>query len=90
MIPSLNNQEIQIYPDGSNWDKIDKTKLAYVCDCCRKIVSSEAVYQRPGYWSRDMNPRLIEVEVVTYYGCSADCARILFDIHHRYAQLKGK
>lgn len=90
MIPSFNNQEIPIYPSGNgdNWDKVDNTKLPYVCDCCRQIVSPEAVNMDLGYWcARSMNPRLIKVEEVTYYGCSVECARILFDIHHRYAQL---
>ena len=90
MIPSFNSQEITTYPDGkgNNWEKVDKSKLPYVCDCCRRIVSPETINMDLGYWSAyDMNPRLVEVSGVTYYGCSTECARILFDIHHRYTQL---
>ena len=87
MIPSLNAQLIPIYPDGTNWDQVVKVHLPYTCDCCRKIVSPKAFGVHDEYWSKDMNPRIINVGGIKYYGCSTECARILFDIHHKYAQL---
>lgn len=90
MIPSLNSQPVPVYPAKGNWEQVDRVKLPYVCDCCRKHISPAAFHMPDDYWDREMNPRLVEVGGMTYYGCSTECARILFDIHHRYALAEGK
>lgn len=69
----------------------DIKALAYVCDCCRTFVGAITPRAIPGfrplspYWEPGYNPRLVTIGSFTYYGCSVECARILFDIHHRYA-----
>lgn len=66
----------------------DPKDRSYVCDCCRKHVSAEAYGMDPTYWHAEtMNPKLVVIKGVVYFGCSTECARILFDIHSQYALL---
>ena len=101
MIPSFNRQNVKEtdWPKNGSWPQTieEYQALGYVCDCCRKHISFRVDRSMPlmgeshswNTWAIEWNPRLVEVGGMTYYGCSTECARILFDIHHRYAQLKG-
>jgi hypothetical protein len=53
-------------------------------DKCSYSLSSDGKY----YWDMARNPRLVKVYGVTYFGCSDQCARVLFMIHHQYALRK--
>lgn len=100
MIPSVNRQNANEsdWPerDGGKWPQNlqEYESLNYVCDCCKKHVAHVVRHSMPTMgnpphswtdWSPEWNPRLVMVNGVTYYGCSSECARILFDIHHQYA-----
>jgi hypothetical protein len=95
MIPSLNNQAVTEadYPKKGGVYTYEQLlavigKLPYVCDCCRKHVSGSALGMSDTYWDHTINPRLVKVSEVTYFGCSTECARVLFDIHSRYELLE--
>lgn len=88
MIPSRNRPDVKEsdYPRaGEILGSMPKVELGYVCDCC----GSEAVLRGDGHggcaWDWNWNPRLVRVGGRVYYGCSRECARTLFSIHHQYA-----
>lgn len=98
-IPSMNGQDVNAekWPQEGQADPENIDSLSYVCDCCRQhVIPRREVLGWPvagkarRYWDRRFNPLLVEVNGITYYGCTSACARILFDIHHRYAQLEGR
>jgi hypothetical protein len=49
----------------------------WVCDCCGKA-SADMEGWRPPFGT-------VCVSGLTYLGCSIDCVRALFTIHHQYA-----
>lgn len=100
MIESRNRQGAKAsdWPPQGKWPETDDDykALEYVCDCCSKsVVRHRGRYMSPSNeeyqsWPLEWGPKLVEVGGVTYYGCSQECARILFDIHHRYSQLDSR
>lgn len=82
MIPSLNDPKIMaehFRPTDGKWPSWD-------CDCCQKFYS-----EKDYLWGQTMPdtylviPVFVEVKGIKYFGCSRECAKILFNIHHQYA-----
>lgn len=94
MIPSLNPQgaEAKKYyslkeaqtlsvAKPEDWRAYAGSDLSFICDCC--LETGGPIHD--GFHDEASNPRLVVVKGMTYYSCSVECARILFNIHHQYA-----
>lgn len=57
-------------------------EIGLKCDCCGRVVTCIAVVVAD---SIDQIPYWVKVAGNKYFGCSVECARVLFNIHHQYA-----